>query len=508
MLEGRLEDLQRQPVLAWDAEARRLEVSGLPGGRYWTVVLDEAGPRLLEPGLESRQGRGGALRVVSAAPQPVVLRDLFGEETPLVARPAGSDWQAAGPGRVELRWSGGSRTVDLEEGDCVTVVLGGAAGGLHREDWTVVGSREASLALVNLLDGPVELRSEGKVAQVAPGGDATLGLGQRPLAPIILGSGLARQLEVAVGGEVSLVSPFQGATRFERRRAGSRPASQSFQVVGLVELGFYEYDSRLALLHFDDARAFLLRGDRARWVEVEGGDLKDLDRFVADLERTLAAGTLDRLGQAARNLQQRLELLLEQRPLESGASALDQVAWLQDLASHLRFAPQEDLGLGLSNRHRVISWKDMNRSMFTAMQRQRIVLSLFFLIIIVVAAFNIVGSQAMMVREKQAQIALLKVLGLRDAQVAVVFTLHGLFIGLVGTALGLALGVGGSLALKYFGFPLDPVVYYVDTLPIRLVWWDVAFVGLASALLVFVAVLASALRAAARAPVEGLASLE
>jgi ABC-type lipoprotein release transport system permease subunit len=509
MLEGNLDALELAPLVKWDAKAGRLEVSQVPGGRFWTFVLGPDGPRALGPGLENRGGRGASLRVVSGSPEPCVLKDLFSEETPLTAGPEGSDWFAAGPGLVHLRAGGQDLPLELDEGDCVTVVLDGLGGHwVLKEEWSVVGSADGAVALLNLAGQPVTLVVEGRTLEVAAGASVTQVARARPAPPIILGSGLARSLEVGVGGEVSLVSPFQGATRFERRKAGSRPASRAFRVVGIVELGFYEYDSRLALVHFDDARAFLMRGDRARWVEVEGDDLENLDGFIASLERTLAAGTLDKLGRSAQNLSARLESLLDHRPLEAGASALDRIAYFQDLAAQMRFAPQEDLGLGLSNRHRIISWKDMNRSMFSAMQRQRIVLSLFFLIIIVVAAFNIVGSQAMMVREKQSQIALLKVLGLRDSQVAVVFTLHGLFIGLVGTAVGLCLGVGGSLALGYFGFPLDPVVYYVDTLPVRLVWSDVAFVGVAAALLVFGAVLVSALRAAARAPVEGLTRLD
>ncbi len=509
MIEGGLGDLEQQPSVVWDASRARLEVGGLPGGRFSSYVLWPTGaPQALAPGLESRGGEGASLRVASPAPAPCLLKDLFGEETTLGALPGGSDWYAAGPGTVQVLTGEQQVAVALDDGDCVTLVLDGKGGqGLIKEDWSVVGSADGAVSLLNLPGRPAELALEGRSVTVAPGESGTLVARGRPAPPIILGSGLAHSLNVGVGGEVSLVSPFQGASRFERRKAGSRPASRVFRVAGIVELGFYEYDSRLALVHFDDARAFLMRGDRARWVEVEGDDLEQLDRFTASLERTLAAGTLDRLGRSALNLAARLESLQGQLPLEASASALDRLAHVQELAAHMRFAPQEDLGLGLSNRHRIISWKEMNRSMFSAMQRQRIVLSLFFLIIIVVAAFNIVGSQAMMVREKQAQIALLKVLGLRDAQAAVVFTLHGLFIGLVGTALGLALGVGGSLALGYFGFPLDPVVYYVDTLPVRLVWFDVVFVGVAAALLVFGAVLVSALRAAARAPVEGLTRL-
>ncbi|MBM4372303.1 MAG: FtsX-like permease family protein, partial [Deltaproteobacteria bacterium] len=205
----------------------------------------------------------------------------------------------------------------------------------------------------------------------------------------------------------------------------------------------------------------------------------------------------------------RTSRILEDLPPPAEPSGgVARAAWLQDLAESLRYGPAELLGLGIRQDARIITWREMNQAMFTAMQRQRLVLSLFFLIIIIVAASNIVGSQTMMVREKLPQISLLKVLGLTPRDIRRLFTLHGLAIGAAGALLGLALGAGIGIALDRIGFPLDPVVYYVSRLPVALRWGDMLFVTAAAVLLVLVAVRIAASRAATRTPVEGLIELE
>lgn len=366
-----------------------------------------------------------------------------------------------------------------------------------------------SLRLANATAEPMTLVSGDVTIEVPAGEVGHLTVAESRLPGVVLGVELAKTLGVKVGGAVNLVSPLQGMSRFFRSTPGSRPIADSFEVVGILDLGFYEYDSRLAIIDFDQALRFLHRGDRARWVELSTEDILDLDDTLDRVEAALALFRLDDLHRAAAALSERTSRVREGlTPAEDIHGGVARMAWLQDLVETVRYGPSETMTLGIQQDHRIITWQEMNRAMFTAMQRQRLVLSLFFLIIIIVAASNIVGSQTMMVREKLREISLLKVLGFTRGDVRNLFTIHGLAIGGGGALMGLGVGAAIGLALDRIGFPLDPVVYYVSKLPVALRWVDMFFVTAAAIVLVFAAVLIAASRAARRTPVEGLTELE
>jgi lipoprotein-releasing system permease protein len=366
-----------------------------------------------------------------------------------------------------------------------------------------------TIRLANATAAPLTLVSGDVTLEVPAGEVGHVTVAESRLPGVVLGVGLANTLGVEIGDAVNLVSPLQGMSRFFRSTPGARPIADSFEVVGILDLGFYEYDSRLAIIDFDQALRFLHRGDRARWVELITEDILDLGDTLSRVEAALALFRLDDLHEAAAVLAERTDRVREgMTPAEDIHGGVARMDWLQDLVETVRYGPSETMSLGIQQDHRIVTWQEMNRAMFTAMQRQRLVLSLFFLIIIIVAASNIVGSQTMMVREKLREISLLKVLGLTRADVRNLFTIHGLAIGGGGAILGLGVGAAIGLALDRIGFPLDPVVYYVSKLPVALRWVDMLFVTAAAIVLVFAAVLIAATRAARRTPVEGLTELE
>jgi lipoprotein-releasing system permease protein len=116
--------------------------------------------------------------------------------------------------------------------------------------------------------------------------------------------------------------------------------------------------------------------------------------------------------------------------------------------------------------YRIADWKELNKSLFSALTLEKIAMFMVLAIIIVVASFSIVGNLVMVVVEKQRQIAVLKTLGATDRDVMSVFALQGLTIGVVGSALGVATGLVACAAAIHFGLPLDENVYYLDRLPL------------------------------------------
>ena len=115
-------------------------------------------------------------------------------------------------------------------------------------------------------------------------------------------------------------------------------------------------------------------------------------------------------------------------------------------------------------------WKELTRSLFSALKLEKIAMFLVLGIVILVASFSIVGNLIMVVVEKGREIALLKTLGASDFGVMQVFAIQGLMIGLLGTVLGVGVGLCGVLGrASGFGLPLDPDVYYIDSrLPIHI----------------------------------------
>jgi len=324
---------------------------------------------------------------------------------------------------------------------------------------------------------------------------------------VVLGSELARRIGAGMGDEIRLVSPLFSVPGAASGRRTGRTIADSFEVRGILSLGFYEYDSKLALVEWGAARRFLHQGDVARWVEVRLDDIFESERGRRDVGRALARFSLLDLRDNFPQLAEKFRAAVAERPIPAGAA--DVVSNIQRVVADVKFSNLHgELELGLNDDYRVITWEEMNKPLFTSMKRQRIVLTLFFLIIIVVAAFNIVSSQVMIVREKSGDIAILKAMGATHGQIARIFLFQGMVVGVLGTTVGLALALLVCILLQHVGFPLDPKVYFVAQLPVKMRLWDVALATVLSLAAIWVAVSVAARRAAARSPVEGLRELD
>ncbi len=263
---------------------------------------------------------------------------------------------------------------------------------------------------------------------------------------ILLGSELALSLHVDVGQELQVISPDGdvGPT-------GLRPKLRTFRVAGFFTTGMYEYDQKLAYMALDDAQRFFgLEGTLNR-AEVRVVDAEATDRVVAAI-RGLVAGL----------------------PAASGASPLE-----------------------------VTDWRERNRSLFSALQLERIVMFVVLGFIILVASLLIVSSLVMLIVEKARDIAVLRALGASSSAIVRTFLVIGGVIGAIGTASGLTLGIATCQAIAIFGVPL-PQEYYISSLPVQMDLVEVVLVGLAALGICLVATIWPAREAAALEPVDGL----
>jgi lipoprotein-releasing system permease protein len=225
---------------------------------------------------------------------------------------------------------------------------------------------------------------------------------------------------------------------------GPMPKLKPFRVAGHFYTGMYEFDSKLAYVALADAQKFLGMQGEVTGIEVRTRT-PDLAREVADeIARRLGPG------------------------------------------------------------YEVRSWEELNKGLFMALKLEKIAMFVVLTFIALVASFSIVSNLIMLVTEKAREVAILKSMGARDGAILRVFVAEGLYIGLVGLGLGLALGIGGCLLLSRFGLPLDPDVYYIQRLPVVMRWGEIASVSLAAVGLCCLATLYPASVASRMRPVEGL----
>ena len=155
--------------------------------------------------------------------------------------------------------------------------------------------------------------------------------------------------------------------------------------------------------------------------------------------------------------------------------------------------------------YRTEDWQSQNNSLFQALKLEKLGMTFILTLIIVVAAFNIVGTLTMVVTDKTKEIGILRAMGMPAASIRRIFLAQGFLIGLVGTVLGLVLGVGAAAALDHFKLiALDPQVYFIDHLPVAREPLDIALTAAASLVIAALATIYPAMQAARLLPVEAM----
>ena len=155
--------------------------------------------------------------------------------------------------------------------------------------------------------------------------------------------------------------------------------------------------------------------------------------------------------------------------------------------------------------YRTEDWQSQNNSLFQALKLEKLGMTFILTLIIVVAAFNIVGTLTMVVTDKTKEIGILRAMGMPAASIRRIFLAQGFLIGLVGTVLGLVLGVGAAAALDHFKLiALDPQVYFIDHLPVAREPLDIALTAAASLVIAALATIYPAMQASRLLPVEAM----
>ena len=268
---------------------------------------------------------------------------------------------------------------------------------------------------------------------------------------VAIGTGLAQRLGIGVGQPITLVSPQGQATAF-----GTVPRIRAYNVAAIFSVGFNEADTSFVFLPLDAAQIYFKTPDAVTQIEV----------MVRDPDRVAAVN--------------------------------------RDIRTALRDMPQSA---------RVIDWTQSNNSLFAAVEVERNVMFLILTLIIVVAAFNVISSLIMMVKDKTRDIAVLRTIGASSGAVLRIFVMCGAFVGVVGTAVGALLGVAFCLNIERIRHGLEsltgtnlfnPEVYFLSQLPAVLDWREVAQIVALALVLSLLATVYPSFRAARTDPVEAL----
>ena len=157
----------------------------------------------------------------------------------------------------------------------------------------------------------------------------------------------------------------------------------------------------------------------------------------------------------------------------------------------------------LGGAYWVRDWKEMNRNLFSALKLEKIIMFIILVLIILVAAFNIIGTLTMIVIEKSREIAILKAMGATRRAVMGIFMLDGLIIGGVGVLIGIPLGYLVCWGIETF-YTLPADVYYISHIPVRINLFDVVLVAGSALFITFLATVYPSWQAGRLAPVEAL----
>lgn len=266
---------------------------------------------------------------------------------------------------------------------------------------------------------------------------------------IAIGATLAQRFGLTVGDRITLVSPQGAATAF-----GTVPRVRAYQIVAVFQVGMNEYDSAYVFLPLEAAQVFFQQDDAATQIEVRVRDPDRVREVTREIVRTLA-------GQPVR----------------------------------------------------VVDWEASNNSFFAAVQVERNVMFLILTLIILVAAFNVISSLIMMVKDKTRDIAVLRTIGAGRGAILRIFLMCGASVGVTGTLAGVLIGVVFCLNIQTIqgwveaatgARVFNPEVYYLLHLPAKLNWQEVAQVVAMALGLSLLATLYPSWRAARTDPVEAL----
>ncbi len=259
---------------------------------------------------------------------------------------------------------------------------------------------------------------------------------------IVVGLALADYLGAVVDARIVAYSP----SGIQQAVTGmGEPQSMLFRETGIFESNNRQYDAEYAYISLGAAQRLFSREGSYNGIEIRLNDVDDADAVKASLEHLLPPG------------------------------------------------------------YSVSTWYDLHKSLYSVMQIERWSAYLLLCLIILVATFNMLGSLTMGVVEKRRDIAVLKSMGMASRSIVRVFMVEGMLIGIIGTLLGVLVGlVVLYLQIRYHLVPLDSTVYIIPAIPVEIRWTDFLAISAASLGLSFIASYYPARRAAATMPADAL----
>ena len=259
----------------------------------------------------------------------------------------------------------------------------------------------------------------------------------------VLGKLLASRFNKIVGDTIHILTA-PGA-KINAVTGGLVPKVEQFEVTGILSTGMYEYDNAYAFIALERAQELAGLGSGVTGIEV-----RTVDRWQAS---TVAPRLVAALG------------------------------W----------------------PFRTVDWQEQNHSLFQALKLEKLGMGVILLLIVLVAAFNIVSTLTMVVADKTKEIGILKAMGMPAKSIRRIFFAQGVVIGVVGTFLGLIIGFGAAIGLdKYKFIKLDPQVYFIDHLPVATQAEDVIMIVLASIAIAAIATLYPSIQASRLFPLEAI----
>ncbi len=265
---------------------------------------------------------------------------------------------------------------------------------------------------------------------------------------VIIGSMLAKEMNLAVGDEIKLISANTNQTII-----GAIPRIKTYVIGAVFESGMYEYDASTIFINFDIAQIHFAKNNSASIIEIFANNLEDVASLKNDLKKNL----------------------------------------------------------NLENNFYLTDWQENNSGFIDALKVESTVMFLILSLIILVAAFNIISTMIMLVHDKSKNIALFRAMGMNSNQITKIFIITGSIIGFVGTFCGSFIGILFSSNINNIKNWLEsfsninlfnPAIYFLSTLPSKIFISDLIITILTSLIISFLATIYPARKAAKTNPAE------
>jgi lipoprotein-releasing system permease protein len=265
---------------------------------------------------------------------------------------------------------------------------------------------------------------------------------------VIIGSNMSYEMNLVVGDKITLIAPETNKTVI-----GAIPKLKEYQIVGIFNIGMYEYDAKTIFIPFETAQIQFGYKNKISALEIYTHNANNIVNIKKELNEIIASS--------------------------------------ENLSIH--------------------DWQNINSSFINALRVERNVMFIILMLIIIVAAFNIISSLIMLVEDKIKHIAILQTFGMSKSGITKIFFINGALIGIFGTLIGAIIGISFAYNINSIKLALesltgtklfDPIIYFLTDLPSEISAFTTIMVILSSLIICFLAAIYPARKAASIEPAE------